>query len=326
MIEKIKYFETLPSEENDEVHDEMSRVAYFDSLLDLIRIRLKSMYVEDDVNRVIEECRCDTINEATTKAFKKIIVKLYHDLHIEESVGRRPNKYELFIYIIEKLLLGKSRDIMTSNQLRSRITSRNSYNKHAAKSHFARPFTTYTVEEFEEYVREEVNKNEVKSFLNDEFSKKFNIEEEKIKHTFDKIFDYYKMEAGKENLRSFASNANDISKLLEDLGLNKLIMPNNPSLNEIEAKKIGIIKKDMKYFIYIKSVEFGSYTCPKEALYNLMLLTSVTKVECALSLSKLMSLFGLIYNADESKFLGPKLKYHDKSVQVYKKIIKELNL
>uniref|UniRef100_A0A0N5BZB2 DNA-directed RNA polymerase III subunit RPC3 n=1 Tax=Strongyloides papillosus TaxID=174720 RepID=A0A0N5BZB2_STREA len=326
MIEKIKYFETFPSEENDEVYDEMSRVAYFDSLLDLIKIRLHSMYVGDDVNSIIEECRCDIVNEASSKAFKKLIVKLYYDLHIEESVGRRPYKYEIFIYIIEKLLLGRSKDLMTANQLRSRITSKNSYSQHAARSHFARSFTKYGVEELEEYVKEEENKNEIKNFMHDEFSKKFNVEEEKIKQTFDKVFDYYKKEAEKENLISFASNASDISKLLEDLGLNKLIMPNEPSLNEIEAKKVGIIKKNMKYLIYVKSIEFDSYTCPKEALYNLMLLTSVTKAECALSLSKLMSLFGLIYKADESKFLGPKLKYHDKSLKVYKKIINELDL
>ncbi|CEF61414.1 Hypothetical protein SRAE_0000053800 [Strongyloides ratti] len=132
-MKKIIFYNCNESEDNKE--NGFSKISYYDDLLDIIKIRLNSMMVIKNVNKVIQNCQKEEIDKSSLKDFKKIIVMLYYDLQIAESIGKRSDKYKIFIYIVEKFSLKKSKELMTSAQLRSRITSRNSCNQKTGKNH-----------------------------------------------------------------------------------------------------------------------------------------------------------------------------------------------
>uniref|UniRef100_A0A0N4ZLG2 DUF4806 domain-containing protein n=1 Tax=Parastrongyloides trichosuri TaxID=131310 RepID=A0A0N4ZLG2_PARTI len=318
-MEKINIIQNPKFKENE---DNLSKISYFDSLLDIIKIRLNLLTVPTNVNNVIKRCREDNLDEGTKNDFKKILMDLYFELKIEDSVGNRPNKYKIYIYIMESFLLGSFKGLFQPSQLRSRITSRNSYNNIAGNQSI-RSWTKYGLDEFSEFLTFEENALEVKNSLEDSFSMKFNIPIQNVAEKFSKLIGFYEMETEKENAESLASNANAISKLLEDLGLSKLILPKE--VVEGETKKVQIIKNDNNYYIYLKTTQFDSYHNVLDCIYYLMLLTSVTKCEGPLSFSKILSLLGLVYQVEETKFLGPKLKFNDKSLQAYNRIKLEVD-
>ncbi|CEF60585.1 Hypothetical protein SRAE_X000232000 [Strongyloides ratti] len=325
MIEKIKFFQQSAIENLEGEKENSTRVMYFKPLYDIIKSKLETTFVDQDTNILIEECCNEEVSEASIKKFKALLAKLFFDLQIDEIVGRKLNKYKIFINIMEILLLGKSRKFVQHHQLRSCITSKKAY-KRVVEKYSTCQWIKYSFDDLEKFIAIEENIKKIDENLEKEFSIKYNIGKEKIREIFDMVFKYYQQKSEKENTISLCENSNDINMLLEDLGLTKMILPEKISIDEVSKKKIVMVKREGLFYLYFKENKYKEYTCPKEALYKLMLLSSVTRAESCLSFAKIMSLFGLVYNADESKFLGPKLKYHDKSVQIYKKIKSSLNI
>ncbi|CEF61589.1 Hypothetical protein SRAE_0000070700 [Strongyloides ratti] len=118
MKEKIKFFQQSAIENIGGEKENSTRVMYFNPLYDIIKSKLKTTFVEQDTNILIEECCNEEVSEASIKNFKTLLAKLFFDLQIDEIVDRKLNKCKIIINIIEILLLGKSRKFVQHHQLR----------------------------------------------------------------------------------------------------------------------------------------------------------------------------------------------------------------
>uniref|UniRef100_A0A0K0FR10 COMM domain-containing protein n=1 Tax=Strongyloides venezuelensis TaxID=75913 RepID=A0A0K0FR10_STRVS len=293
----------------------------FEAFMNVMKKVLSETMVDEETNIVIQQIHEENINKENIKKFQKILIKLFFSLKINSRLGSKDEKYKAYLYCMELYLFGKEINIISHEKLRSSITSKLYHCKTNNKPLFDEVWTKYDIEKMENYLKNNDNLLNMKETLKKEFYLKYKLENNKFQIKFQKITNFFKDAVENMNKNSFVGSFTCINVMLKELDLTDIQLSSNP-FEVIEAerqKKVVVVKKEGKFHIYIRSIEFNCYEKQEDLLYNLCLLIGSTNLEANLPFSKLISIFGLFINAEASLFLGRKLIYTKQAVLMYNK-------